>query len=270
MSTGVLQVSQGPIVMGALSLDKLKAQHDHKYSISELALKRAEELLAAGASIIDISYVKSEDSAHATVADELEFIVPAVEAIAARISIPISVATSNPEVMTAAVNVGAKIINDIRALTKLNAVAIAANLRANICLMHMHNDPVNSQLYSDNKDIVSEVFNYLEQRIVACEASGIDRKRIIIDPGFGFGKTLAQNLNLLRSLHILKSLNCPILVDISHKSMIGQILDETVENRVYGSVAAEVIAVMRGADIIRSHDVNATKDAIKVIKAIAY
>lgn len=269
MSSGVFNFPPGPVVMGVLNLDKLLLKHDNMHSVVEQALIEAEKILADGATILDLSSSNSDNPEYPlSVQEELDLFMPVVEVISNRINIPISVDTSNAEVMLAVSSSGAKIINDIRALTKLNALSTVASLRCYVCLMHMHSDPVTLKLASD-KEIVSEVYQYLEQRIAACEAAGIDRKRIIVDPGFGFGKTFAQNLNLLRSLHIFKNLNCPILVDISHKSMIGQILDETVENRIFGSIAAEVIAISKGADIIRSHDVRATVDAIKVIKAVA-
>ncbi len=171
--------------------------------------------------------------------------------------------------MSAAVNAGARMINDVHALSKINALHTAAKLQQPVCLMHMHSDPVNQQLSSVDKDIVSVVYKYLQSRIEACVAAGIDKSKLLIDPGFGFGKNLAQNLSILRSLHVFKNLQCPILVDIAHKSMLGQILNVDQDQRVYGSIAAEVIAISKGADIIRSHDVRATVDAIKVIKAVA-
>lgn len=250
--------------MGVLSIKNL-TKHDATHSFIENSLVQAEQLLSDGAGIIDICCDETQN--------QLEILVPVVEAISNRINIPIAVSTSNPKVMTATVLAGAQIINDVSSLTKLNALATVIDLGVHVCLMHMQNDPVNKQLdlmnqNEANNDIVSTVYKYLEQRITACVAAGLDIKKIIIDPGFGFGKLLPQNLSLLRSLHFFKTLKCPILVDISHKTMIGQILDAAVEDRVYGSVAAEVIAISSGANIIRSHNVRATIDAIKVIKAI--
>lgn len=265
MNVGVFKLPPGPVVMGVLNLEGNVIQNDSPPSIVEKALVQAEKILADGAGIIDISCEGSQD--------QLEILIPVIEAISQRISIPISIGTSNPEVMSSVVAAGAQIINDACSLTKLNALATIVALGPHVCLMHKHNDPVNKQLNlvgqtAANNDIVSIVYKYLEQRIAACIAAGLDIKKIIIDPGFGFGKSLPQNLSLLRSLHFFKTLNCPILVDISHKTMIGQILDAAVEDRTYGSVAAEVIAISCGADIIRSHNVPATVDAIKVINAI--
>lgn len=270
MTSSVFLLPPYPVVMGVLNLGSVGLHDDAKHSLVEKALVEAEKMLADGAALIDVSCgVLRNEVEKLSVQEELDIIVPVIEIISKRISLPISVDTSNSEVMRAAVHAGAKMINDTRALTKLSALNTASSLKAQVCLMHMHNDPVTQQLGDSKTDIVSVVYQYLERRIAACVVEGIDRKNIIIDPGFGFGKTLPQNLNLLRSLHMFKNLNCPILVDLAHKSMLGQILDVTVESRIYGSIAAEVIAVSRGADIIRSHNVRASVDAIKVLKAIA-
>lgn len=260
MTSGIFSLPPYPVVMGVLNLG---AEKDN-------ALLLAEQMMVDGAAMIDVSCGLLRDEVqNLSIDQEREILIPVIESISKRISIPISVDTSNPEVMQAAVHAGAKMINDIRALTKLSALQTVMELGTHVCLMHMQSDPVTQQLTNTDKDIVSVVYDYLAQRIADCVAAGIDPKKIIIDPGFGFGKSLPQNLNILRSLHIFKNLNCPVLVDIAHKSMLGQILDVTVESRIYGGIAAEVVAVSRGADIIRSHDVRATVDAIKVIKAIA-
>jgi dihydropteroate synthase len=267
MSLGAFELPAGPVVMGILDLSPGNLHEDRTHSIFENALIRAEQLLQDGAALIDIGCSAPRDGTNTmSVQHELDILIPAVEVISKRISIPISIETSNPEVMRAAVAAGAKMINDTRALTKLGAMATAAELKVHVCLMHMQCDPLTLQVTANYKDVITEVFQYLEQRIAACVAAGIDPKRIIIDPGFGFGKTLPQNLNLLRSLLVFKNLHCPILVDLAHKSMIGQILNASDAARDYGGVAAEVIAICNGAEIIRSHNVRATVDAIKVIK----
>ncbi len=252
-----------PLVMGVLNLD-LAASLGQKGAFVDKVLAQAEQMLEQGATIVDICSSES-----ISLQEELNLLIPSIEAIKKRMSVNISVNTSIPEVMDAAVRVGAAMINDPRALTKLGAIEMVAKLQIPVCLMHMHSDPVTKQVTWQLRDIVSDVYQYLEQRITASVAAGVEIKNIMIDPGFGFGKTLAQNLQLLRSLHVFKSLNCPLLIDVSHKSMIGQILDETVENRVYGSIAAESFAIICGVNIIRSHDVQATNDAIKVMQAIS-
>jgi len=267
MSLGAFELPEGPVVMGVLDLSPSFLHEDRTHSIFEQALIKAEQFLQDGAAIIDVCYSSSLDSGSSLSAQqELDILIPAVEIISKRIGIPISVETSNPEVMIAAVESGAKMINDTRALTKLGAMATVAKLKVHVSLMHMQCDPLTLQLTPQSNDVIIEVFQYLEQRITACVAAGIDQKKIMVDPGFGFGKTLPQNLNLLRSLQVFKNLHCPILVDLAHKSMIGQILNAPTEARDYGGVAAEVIAIGNGAEIIRSHNVRATADAIKVIK----
>ncbi len=269
MTAGNLVLSAPPLVMGVL---KLGAAHQSEQPVLTIdqALHKAEQMLAAGAALIDVyCEVASEGASTISVQQELDSVVPVIELISKRISIPISICSSTPEVMSAAVNAGARMINDVHALSKINALHTAVKLQQPVCLMHMHSDPVNQQLSSVDKDIVSVVYKYLQSRIEACVAAGIDKSKLLIDPGFGFGKNLAQNLSILRSLHVFKNLQCPILVDIAHKSMLGQILNVDQDQRVYGSIAAEVIAISKGADIIRSHDVRATVDAIKVIKAVA-
>jgi dihydropteroate synthase len=267
MSLGAFELPAGPVVMGILDLSPGALHGDKTKPIFEQALVDAEQLLQDGASIIDIGCSAPRDgSSTMSVQHELDILIPAIDLISKRISIPISVETSNPEVMRAGVQAGAKMINDTRALTKVGAMNAAAELKVHVCLMHMQCDPLTLQITANYKDVITEVFQYLEQRIAACVAAGIDKKRIIIDPGFGFGKTLPQNLNLLRSLLVFKNLNCPVLVDLAHKSMIGKILNVSDKSRDYGGLAAEVIAICNGAEIIRSHNVRATADAIKVIK----
>jgi dihydropteroate synthase len=192
-----------------------------------------------------------------------------IEILSKRIAVPISINTSNPEVMQAAVIAGAKMLNDIRALSKVGALGMASKLKVPVCIMHMLNEPGTMQLKPQFDDIVTEVYQFLERRITSCVEAGIEANKIIIDPGFGFGKNLPQNLALLRSLDIFAKLHKPVLVGISNKSMIGQILDVTLEQRVYGNLAASVVAMAKGASIIRAHDVQATSDALKVFKAIA-
>ncbi len=249
--------------MGVLSLD-VAASLRQNGSFVDKVVAQAEQMLIQGSTIIDICCIEN-----ISLQEELNLLIPSIEAIKKRMSVNISVNTSMPEVMEAAVRVGATMINDPRALTKLGAIEMAAKLQVPVCLMHMHSDAVTKQVTGQLRDIVSDVYHYLERRINASVAAGVAIKNIIVDPGFGFGKTLAQNLQLLRSLHVFKNLNCPLLIDVSHKSMIGQILDETVENRVYGSIAAESFAIICGVNIIRSHNVQATSDAVKVMQAIS-
>ncbi len=270
MNLGVLNLPTSPVVMGVLNLTPNSFYDGNAYTSIEAAVARGEEMLREGAALIDVVAESTRPGADKmSVQAELDCAIPVIELLAKRVAIPVSINTSNPEVMQAAVQAGAKIINDIRALTKPGAMNMVAKLGVPVCLMHMQNDPVTMQLTSSYQDVVSEVYQYLKHRIEACVAEGIDAKKIIIDPGFGFGKNLPHNLKLLRSLQVFKNLQHPILVGLSNKSMIGQILDVGVERRVYGSIAAAVFAVSKGADIIRAHDVQATVDAIKVAIVIA-
>lgn len=256
MHLGVLQLPASPIVMGVLELAPGFKLHD--------ALLRGEEILLAGASLLDISAEESnlDDP------DQIPKIEELITSLTERIGIPLSISTSNPDIMKAAVKAGASMINDMRALTMPGALVQAAELRVPVVVMHMQNDPVIKQVAATNDDVVAEVYKYLEQRIAACEEVGIDRNKIIIDPGFGFGKSLAHNLCLLRSLDKFRALNCPIMVGLSRKSMIGQIIDAPPEERAFGSVTAAAIAIGNGANIVRAYEVKGTADAIKVIKAV--
>jgi len=253
---GLLSLPAGPLVMGSLSISA--------DALINQSVAHGEYMMRDGASILGVGYdyLSAAETSKPSVQKELDRVIPVIEALAKRIAIPISVCTSNPDVMLAAVNAGAKMVNDILALTKPGAASMVAKLGVPVCLMHNQQN----QIYND---IVKDVYEYLEQRIIKCKSEGINQKNIIIDPGFGFGKNLQHNLNLLKNLQIFKNLNCYLLVGLSNKSMIGQILDEPVEQRLYGSIAAEVIAVSKGADIILAHQVKATVDAINVVKAIS-
>jgi dihydropteroate synthase len=193
-----------------------------------------------------------------------------VEALVKEFSIPISVDTSKPEVMREALSAGAVIVNDVRALRAPGALAVLSENDAPACLMHMQGDPATMQSNPSYEDVISEVKTFLEERIRVCEQSGIGRHRIIIDPGFGFGKTLAQNTILLKRLGEFRSLGVPLLVGISRKSMIGAITDAAVEERLYGSLSAAVIAVWQGANIVRVHDVKSTVQALQVCTAVMH
>lgn len=256
-----LNVVSNPIVMGVL---------DTNLKLDQI-VRQAEQMMSDGASIIDVAGCCESTRPGAvkvTVQEELDRVIPIIEKLSEHISVPISVATSNPEVMIAAASAGAKMINDVLALSKPGAINAAVKLRMPVCLMHIPRGMSSMQTDPVYKDVVSEVFAYLTQRVAQCVAEGIAPKNIIIDPGFGFGKNLQHNLNLLRSLQVFKSLHYPLLVGLSNKSFIGQILDATIDQRIYGSIAAAVIAISKGADIIRAHDVKATVDAINILKAV--
>lgn len=268
-----------PLVMGILNATpdsfsdggRLRAESGSGvFFISvDKALVLAQQMLRDGAAIIDVGGESTRPGAVAvSVQEELDRVIPVVEAVSDRLGAVVSVDTSTPQVMIEAASKGAVMINDIRALQRENALKPVARLGLGACLMHMKGQPdhMQSQPYYD--DVVTEVFAFLEQRVADCVAAGIARESLLIDPGFGFGKTVDQNYTLLRNLNHFRKIGVPLLVGVSRKSMIGNIVNKPAEERMPGSLAAAFFAVMMGAKIIRSHDVAATVDAIKVFKAI--
>jgi len=238
---------------------------------TEAAIAHGLKLADDGADLLDVGGESTRPGAQPVSADEeIARIVPVIEALAKRTTLPISVDTSNPQVMRAAVAAGAGMINDVYALRREGALDAAAALKVPVCLMHMQGEPRTMQDDPHYDDVVSEVRRFLAERIFACEMSGIDKKRIIADPGFGFGKTLEHNLALLRALDEFSALGVPLLAGLSRKAMIGALTgrDKHAE-RAAGSAAAALIAVQKGAAIVRVHDVAATRDALAVWEAVA-
>ena len=256
--------------MGILNLTPDSFSDGGRFLDRDAALRHAESMLQQGAAIIDIGGESTRPGAQSvTVDQELERVVPVIEALAAEIPLPLSIDTSKPEVMREAVAAGAGLINDVLALRHPGALEVSARLGVPLCLMHMQGEPRTMQNDPHYEDVVSDVAVFLAERVAACEAAGIPRERLLLDPGFGFGKTLAHNLSLLKHLKHLASLGLPLLVGISRKSMIGSLLhDAPVNERVIGSVAAAVLAVMSGAAIIRAHDVGQTVEALTVATAV--
>lgn len=256
--------------MGILNITPDSFSDGGRFHALEAALIRVEQMLAEGVDIIDIGGESTRPgAASVSVEDELDRVIPVIESIRSRFDVPLSIDTSKPEVMLAAVNAGANLINDVRALQEPGALEACAQLSVPICLMHMQGLPRTMQQNPQYADVVEDVCQFFEMRIKACELAGIEQGRLILDPGFGFGKALHHNVHLLKRLDAFSSFKLPLLVGVSRKSMIGALLDDrSVDDRLYGSVAAAVIAVMKGANIIRVHDVQATVDAIKVVKAI--
>lgn len=258
-----------PQVMGILNITPDSFSDGGRYLRPELALVRARQMVAEGAAIIDIGGESTRPGAAAVgEQEELERVVPLVEMLATELPVPISVDTSKPAVMRAAVAAGAGLINDVYALRLPGAVEAAAALRVPVCLMHMRGEPRTMQEAPHYHDVVAEVMAFLAQRVAACETAGIDRARLMLDPGFGFGKAMPHNLALLRRLTEFGALGLPLLVGLSRKSMIGALLDATVQERLHGSVAAAVLAAWQGAAIVRVHDVKATVDAMKIVAAV--
>jgi dihydropteroate synthase len=235
----------------------------------DAALEQGHSMVREGAAIIDVGGESTRPGAEpVSVEQELERVLPVIEVLARELPVPISIDTSKPEVMQAAVSAGAGMVNDVMALQAPDALEVAAGLGVPVCLMHMQGEPRTMQHTPTYGDVVKEVKAFLQDRIEACETAGIPRERLLLDPGFGFGKTLEHNLLLLKHLDELCDLGAPLLVGISRKSMIGALLDAPVGERLIGSIAAAVLAVERGAGIVRTHDVKATIDALKVTAAV--
>lgn len=236
----------------------------------EAAVAAGVRMVEQGADLIDIGGESTRPGATAVSADEeLKRVLPVIEALVGRVAVPISIDTSKPAVMRAAVAAGAGMINDVRALRADGALEAAAELAVPVVLMHMQGEPAGMQDRPHYDDVVAEVQRFLAERLFACAMSGIDKARILVDPGFGFGKTLAHNLDLLAGLPALAALGCPILAGLSRKRMIGELTGRELGERAAGSAAAALIAVQRGAAIVRVHDVPATRDALAVWSALA-
>jgi dihydropteroate synthase len=227
------------------------------------AMARARDMVIGGAAVLDIGGESTRPGAEPVSTDEeMDRVIPLVERIAAELDTVISVDTSSPGVMREAASAGAGLINDVRALSREGALAAAAATNLSVCLMHMKGEPNTMQVAPQYVDVVSEVGNYLMERVVVCEQQGIDRGRLLLDPGFGFGKTATHNLQLLQGLPRLLELGLPLVAGLSRKSLIGKILGRDVDQRLPASIALAVLAAERGAVLIRTHDVLATADAL--------
>jgi dihydropteroate synthase len=236
---------------------------------TEAAIAHALSLVEQGAHMLDIGGESTRPNATpVSLDDELSRVIPVIEGLVARCQVPISVDTSKPEVMRAAVAAGAGMINDVYALRKPGALDVVADLGVPVCLMHMLGSPQSMQADVDYDDVLVQVRQFLTERLFACEMAGIAKKNLLIDPGFGFGKHLEHNLAMLANLSYFAELGVPVLAGVSRKSMIGQITGRDVHARVVGSAAAAMVAVQNGAKIIRVHDVAETKDALAVLAAV--
>jgi dihydropteroate synthase len=262
-----LDLSQ-PVVMGVLNVTPDSFSDGGRYLQLGTALQRAEGMIAEGAAIIDVGGESTRPGAPpVAIQEELDRILPVVERLR-HLPLPISVDTSKAEVIAEALRAGAGLINDIRALRLPGALAAVAASQASVCLMHMQGEPGTMQKEPRYGDVVAEVHAFLTERLQACELAGIGRERILVDPGFGFGKALGHNLTLLHHLHRFQALGAGILVGLSRKSMIGMLLDAPVGERLSGSLAAAVLAAWQGARIIRTHDVRETVQALKICVAV--
>lgn len=257
-----------PHVMGILNVTPDSFSDGGKHNALVDALTHTNEMVNAGATIIDVGGESTRPGAdEVSVEEELERVIPVVEAIAQRFEVWISVDTSKADVITEAARVGAHIINDVRSLSEPGALAAAAATGLPVCLMHMQGEPRTMQQAPAYKDIVSEVDAYFVEQLARCEAAGIKKENLLLDPGFGFGKNLSHNYELLARLSEFHHFGLPLLVGMSRKSMIGQLLNVGPGQRLTGSLACAVIAAMQGARIIRVHDVKETVEAMRVVEA---
>ncbi len=258
-----------PRVMGIVNVTPDSFSDGGKYESTEKAVEHAMQLVAEGADILDIGGESTRPGATpVSLEDELARVVPVIEQLAKVAGVPLSIDTYKPEVMRAAIAAGADIVNDVRALQEPGALEVVAASRAGVCLMHMQGTPQTMQVDPQYGDVVGEVNAFLAQRLAAAEAAGIARERVVLDPGFGFGKKTEHNLLLLQQLDKTLALGRPLLVGLSRKSVLGQIAGGDVYVRLHASLAASVISVMKGARIVRVHDVKATADALKVAAAV--
>ena len=258
-----------PAVMGVLNVTPDSFSDGGRFADRDAAVRHAEAMANAGAALIDIGGESSRPGADAvTEQQELDRVIPVVEAIRSRIDLPISVDTSKPGVMRAAAAAGAALINDVRALREPGALEAAAATGVPVCLMHMQGQPRTMQANPHYEDVTVEVASFLQERLAACADAGIGRERLLIDPGFGFGKTLRHNVELLANLRQLAAIGPPLLVGLSRKSSLGALTGRELDERLPASLAAAVVAVMHGAGIVRAHDVAETVDAIKTAAAV--
>ncbi len=258
-----------PQVMGILNVTPDSFSDGGRFVSAPSAFEQAARMVEEGATLIDVGGESTRPgTAAVSEQEELDRVIPVIERLRRELDVVISVDTSTAAVITESTRAGAHFINDVRALQRPGALDAAAKSGLPVCLMHMQGEPdtmQNNPLYGD---VLADVTGFLRRRMAVCEKAGIDRQQMLVDPGFGFGKTLAHNLRLMNRLDALAELGVPMLVGVSRKSMIGSVLDRPVDQRLFGSLALAVIAVQKGARIIRAHDVAATVDAVRMAHAV--
>lgn len=255
--------------MGILNVTPDSFSDGGKFTHIDTAMNQVRQMLAEGAAIIDIGGESTRPGAQSvSVEEELARVIPVIEAIRAEMDTPISIDTSKPEVMLQAVHAGADMVNDVNALRQDGAVEVVAELGVPVCLMHMQGQPRTMQTSPQYEDLLGDIKKFFDERIKICMSAGIKQEQILLDPGFGFGKTPEHNLSLIKHLDAFADFNMPMVVGVSRKSTIGYILSKEVDDRLYGSLALVSMAVTNGASIIRAHDVSATLDVIKICQAI--
>ena len=257
-----------PVVMGVLNVTPDSFSDGGRFADADAAVAAAERMAADGAALVDVGGESTRPgSVPVDEAEELRRVMPVIERLAGRLPIPVSIDTRKPGVMRRAVEAGASLVNDVGALRAPGAIEALAGSGAAVCLMHMQGEPGTMQDAPRYADVVTEVREFLRQRVAACEAAGIGRARIAVDPGFGFGKSLEHNLALLAGLPLIAADGLPLLVGLSRKRMIGALTARGDGERLAGSLAAAVVAAQNGARIVRAHDVRETVDALRVVAA---
>jgi dihydropteroate synthase len=255
--------------MGILNITPDSFSDGGRFAQRDLALRHAQEMVAAGATLIDVGGESTRPGARAvSPVEELERVAPVVEAINRELDVVISVDTSTPAVIRETARLGAGLINDVRSLRRDGALDAAVATGLPVCLMHMRGEPTDMQDAPHYDDVVGEVAAFLRERMDACIAAGIPAEKIILDPGYGFAKTLDHNLSLFKHMEALHALGRPLLVGVSRKSMIGKVLDKPVDQRLYGALALAGMAMVKGARILRVHDVAETVDVVRMIAAV--
>lgn len=260
-----------PEVMGILNVTPDSFSDGGKFTLIDNALVQVEQMISDGATIIDIGGESTRPGAKDVSAkNELLRVIPILKAITSRFDILVSIDTSKAEVMAEAIEHGAALINDVRALQNKDCIdVVAQSLDVHVCLMHMLGLPRTMQENPQYNDLIGDITRFFKERIISCENAGIECKRLILDPGFGFGKTIEQNYQLLAKFEQFHSFKLPLLSGTSRKSMIGQLLNRTVDERLAGSLTTAIIAAQKGARILRVHDVKETVDALKILQVVS-
>ncbi len=263
-------MNHGFKIMGVINVTPDSFSDGGKYLQTDKAVAQALQLIKQGAHIIDIGGESTRPGAKVVaIEEEIKRVVPVIQALRTENpTITISIDSSKPEVMSAAIKAGANFINDVNALQTSGALSVAAQANLPVCLMHKKGQPKTMQDKPEYLDVLTEVMDFFKQKVDNCLLAGIKAKNIILDPGIGFGKTLEHNLILLKNINKLKSLGYPILIGVSRKTMIGQILNAEVNDRLFGSLAIAQFAYSQGAEIFRVHDVKATSDVLKVTQEL--
>jgi len=257
--------------MGVLNITPDSFSDGGQYFDTDKAIESAKCMISQGADIIDVGGESTRPGAKSvSTADEIDRVIPVIKALHHSTDTPISIDTSKPDVMRLAAEAGASMVNDVCALSANGALETVATLNIDVCLMHMQGSPRTMQKNPTYNNVIDDIKDFFDQRIQACINAGIAEDKIILDPGFGFGKTLDHNLEILRRFNEFKDFGLPLLAGLSRKSMIGTLLnDRNVDGRVVGSVAGAIIATQNGADIVRVHDVLETKDALTILGGVS-